>query len=32
MENKLISVKEYDKIVKDLIEELEKKYRSKRKW
>ena len=31
MKNKLISVKEYDKIVKDLIEELEKKYRSKRK-
>lgn len=26
MENKLISVKKYDKIVKDLIEELEKKY------
>lgn len=26
MENKLISVKEYDKIVKDLIEELEEKF------
>lgn len=26
MENKLISIKEYDKVVKDLIEELEEKF------